>query len=164
MSNMKKFTRVLALFLVLCIVIGVLPAMATNNIDFNEDSKAVEDGKYILLGVLEENESGDSKTIVEILGQAGDDGTVEQAIPFVPFLRKLAVEWNMEQTQDIRIEVATEEGFVLGYIMEGTFRGQWGVLFGEQFDVHENVANRIIWDGTYVFDPEDLATCDESYY
>jgi len=140
----KQFTRALTMVLALCFIISTLPALAAgetpNKIEYIYKALPVETEKYIQLGALDSNGG-----IAAILGKAAADGTIEQATRFVPLLRKLAIDFTINLTQNIRVEVVNDDGAVLGYIAEGECKGQWGDLeTGEDYEAPIRVANRVV--------------------
>lgn len=164
MSKKQRFIRFVAILLVVCMMIGVMPAGAYNLEDAppfpdeavqtqgylqDENMHKVEDLKYLKIYL-----EGSLEPFSE--GFFGVEPTKSKAI--VPGCGGLIIEFNQEQTQEIRIELWSEDGETyLGLINSGQAIGQWGTYNGEQYpfdpengiDERYRAANYFVWDGLY---------------
>ena len=159
-----KMKRFLALFLAFVMLVGTLPASAYNLDDTppfpnedvitdgylqDENLRKVEDKKYLTIRA-----EGRDEPFSE--GIFGAEPTKSK--PISPFIGPFIIEFNQEQTQEIRIELWSEDGQeYLGLINSGMAVGQWGELFGDQYpfdpdneiDERVRVANYFSWNVKY---------------
>ena len=129
-------------------VMALVFDLPTRDVTVRQDKNRglVEEKKYIALYM---------EGTQDYLGYAIHGGEQHQPKAYVPSEKDAIIEFNQEQSQEISIQVLDNNGKVLGVIVTAEFEGQWGLFQGTQYPQHIDICNQVIWDGGYIFWPEE---------
>lgn len=144
MSKRLHMTRAISLALAVFMLAGLMPAAFTGFESINSKILTTEQ-KYIRLYVGESH---------ELISWADHGGSVQESPrPYVPDGNPAIIEFNMDMTQNVRIELVSMDDEVLGVIDEGIAEGQrWyyeGGILVDHNPLLRGIANQAQWDGSY---------------
>ncbi|MCL1873865.1 MAG: dockerin type I repeat-containing protein, partial [Clostridiales bacterium] len=166
MSFNKTSKRVISILLSLVMLLGSFPisALALPDIDFEDEEKYGFVPEFLQTGSAQLASVGKYLKLYEKdtnlkLAEGEYGSQPELFAPIIPDGREWILEFTQEQTQFIRLELWSEEGWdedrenYLGLIAASDAEGQWGIYDGDQWydrdKTQKPIANYVEWNGLY---------------